>query len=93
MLRSETWPLAGVALRQWKQREHHEAHPRAPPVLLRTAANVMPGLPEAVKPAAMVAIGRPGDPASLPGELAEKNRALSGRESVEAISCEGRFRL
>lgn len=47
-------------------------------------------IPEGFRVEAMVAIGRPGDPARLPEKLRERE-APSGRKSLSEITCEGAF--
>jgi nitroreductase len=47
-------------------------------------------IPEGFRVEAMVAVGRPGDPASLPEPLRERE-APSGRKSLSEITCEGPF--
>jgi nitroreductase len=47
-------------------------------------------IPEGFRVEAMVAVGRPGDPASLPERLRERE-APSGRKALSEITCEGAF--
>ncbi|HEX8337587.1 MAG TPA: nitroreductase family protein [Pyrinomonadaceae bacterium] len=47
-------------------------------------------IPEGFRVEAMVAVGRPGDPARLPEGLRERE-APSGRKSLPEITCEGAF--
>lgn len=49
-------------------------------------------IPEDFDVAAMFAAGRPADPATLPGELREKEQP-SGRKPLSHIICEGTFAL
>ncbi len=49
-------------------------------------------IPEGFRVEAMVAVGRPGDPARLPEGLRERE-APSGRKSLSEITCEGSFRF
>ncbi|MCA9114521.1 MAG: nitroreductase family protein [Planctomycetaceae bacterium] len=49
-------------------------------------------IPDDYEVEAMVALGRPGDPASLPEELREREHP-TGRKPIAEISCEGRFSL
>ena len=51
------------------------------------------GLPADVKPAAMVAIGHPGDPASLPEDIRDDDRRPTGRKPVDELYCEGPYKL
>ncbi|MBD3676132.1 MAG: nitroreductase family protein [Planctomycetaceae bacterium] len=50
-------------------------------------------IPEDFHVDAMVAIGHPGDLASLPEGYVEMDRAPSGRKPIQEISCEGRFQF
>jgi len=52
----------------------------------RTELNI----PEGFRVEAMAAVGRPGDPATLPEQLRERE-APSDRKPLEAITCEGPF--
>ena len=52
----------------------------------RTELNI----PEGFRVEAMIAVGRPGDPAQLPERLRERE-APSGRKSLAEITCEGAF--
>lgn len=47
-------------------------------------------IPEGFRVEAMVAVGRPGDPARLPEKLRERE-APSGRKTLSEITCEGAF--
>ena len=47
-------------------------------------------IPEGFRVEAMIAVGRPGDPAQLPESLRERE-APSGRKSLSEITCEGAF--
>ena len=47
-------------------------------------------IPEGFRVEAMVVVGRPGDPASLPEKLREKEMP-SGRKPLSEITCEGTF--
>ena len=47
-------------------------------------------IPEGFRVEAMVAVGRPGNPAQLPGRLRERE-APSGRKALSEITCEGAF--
>ena len=47
-------------------------------------------IPEGFRVEAMIAVGRPGDPAQLPERLRERE-APSGRKSLAEITCEGAF--
>ena len=47
-------------------------------------------IPEGFRVEAMIAVGRPGDPARLPERLRERE-APSGRKPLSEITCEGRF--
>ena len=49
-------------------------------------------IPEGFRVEAMVAVGRPGDPARLPEQLRERE-APSDRKPLSAITCEGAFRF
>lgn len=49
-------------------------------------------IPEGFRVEAMIAVGRPGDPAQLPAGLRERE-APSGRKSLSEITCEGAFRF
>ncbi len=49
-------------------------------------------IPEGFRVEAMIAVGRPGDPAQLPEKLRERE-APSGRKSLSEITCEGTFRF
>ena len=49
-------------------------------------------IPEGFRVEAMIAVGRPGDPAKLPEHLRERE-APSGRKSLSEITCEGPFRF
>ena len=59
----------------------------------REAAREALALPADVVPSAMVAVGHAGDPADLSDEMAEKDRAPSGRKPVAQIACEGPYAL
>ena len=52
----------------------------------RTELNI----PEGFRVEAMIAVGRPGDPASLPEKMREME-APSGRKQLSEITCEGSF--
>jgi nitroreductase len=52
----------------------------------RTELNI----PEGFRVEAMIAVGRPGDPAQLPERLRERE-APSGRKALPEIACEGAF--
>lgn len=52
----------------------------------RTELNI----PEGFRVEAMIAVGRPGDPAGLPERLRERE-APSGRKPLNEITCEGAF--
>lgn len=52
----------------------------------RTELNI----PEGFRVEAMIAVGRPGDPASLPEQMRERE-APSGRKPLSEITCEGPF--
>jgi len=47
-------------------------------------------IPEGFRVEAMIAVGRPGDPAGLPERLRERE-APSGRKALSEITCEGAF--
>jgi nitroreductase len=47
-------------------------------------------IPEGFRVEAMIAVGRPGDPARLPERLRERE-APSGRKSLAEVTCEGVF--
>lgn len=47
-------------------------------------------IPEDYTVEAMIAVGRPGDPADLPAELRERE-VPTGRKSISEIACEGVF--
>lgn len=47
-------------------------------------------VPQDYEVEAMIALGRPGDPDKLPGELKERETP-SGRKMIEEIICEGAF--
>ena len=47
-------------------------------------------IPEGFRVEAMIAVGRPGDPAQLPERLRERE-APSGRKPLSEITCEGAF--
>jgi nitroreductase len=47
-------------------------------------------IPEGFRVEAMIAVGRPGDPAQLPASLRERE-APSGRKTLSEITCEGAF--
>ncbi len=47
-------------------------------------------IPEGFRVEAMIAVGRPGDPAQLPERLRERE-APSGRKALSEITCEGAF--
>lgn len=47
-------------------------------------------IPEGFRVEAMIAVGRPGDPAQLPEKMRERE-APSGRKSLAEITCEGAF--
>ena len=49
-------------------------------------------IPEGFRVEAMIAVGRPGDPAQLPEHLRERE-APSGRKPLSEITCEGPFRF
>jgi nitroreductase len=49
-------------------------------------------IPEGFRVEAMVAVGRPGDPAQLPEKVRERE-SPSGRKSLSEITCEGAFRF
>ena len=49
-------------------------------------------IPEGFRVEAMIAVGRPGDPAVLPERLRERE-APSGRKPLSEITCEGAFRF
>ncbi|HEY0172064.1 MAG TPA: nitroreductase family protein [Pyrinomonadaceae bacterium] len=49
-------------------------------------------IPQGFRVEAMIAVGRPGDPAKLPAQLRERE-APSGRKSLSEITCEGAFRF
>jgi hypothetical protein len=55
-------------------------------------ARVMLHVPEHFAVAAMLALGRPGNPVDLPAELREREK-LSGRRPVLESICEGPFNL
>ncbi|MET0626739.1 MAG: nitroreductase family protein [Pyrinomonadaceae bacterium] len=49
-------------------------------------------IPQGFRVEAMIAVGRPGDPAKLPAQLRERE-APSGRKKLSEITCEGAFRF
>src|SRR5688572_24367940 len=49
-------------------------------------------IPEGFRVEAMIAVGRPGDPAGLPEKLRERE-APSGRKALSEITCEAAFRF
>lgn len=59
----------------------------------REAARTDLSLPDGVKPAAMIAVGHPGDPGALPEDLQEADANPSGRKPVSDIACEGPYSL
>ena len=50
------------------------------------------GIPEGFRVEAMIAVGRPGDPARLPERLREREEP-SGRKPLSETTCEGAFRF
>jgi nitroreductase len=56
----------------------------------RSMARSKLAIPDPYEVEAMIAIGRPGDPAGLPDSLRERE-VPSGRKPVGEIVCEGRF--
>jgi len=59
----------------------------------RDAARGALSLPDDVRPAAMIAVGQPGDPDALPEGMREKDLAPTGRKPVAEIACEGPYAL
>jgi nitroreductase len=55
------------------------------------AARIACAVPEGIEPVAAIVIGAPGDPASLPEALAQREGAARARHAVASFAHQGRF--